>query len=351
MPSERKKDTESPQSSAMVLLAPSQASRRSLGVAQSEVHSLDGVGVASRPNQAASNIKVVTLTVSPGKLRAIFPSPIPSQQPGRENDSIKVGTGSKDKKGRVSEVVPAPLPSDSVSSEKVTAAPDTSSAAQALAGNMAISRATAVEDGGPAVKKKGVKRSATTAGVDGAASPGPASTNGDTPIPAARVRSKPGPKKKAKLEDGVEIRAPAAAAHKLGPKASMGAINAGLRALDRTGKPCRKWVKGGFQLKSFTGVCWSIPRWRAPPKLVVSSFDSANGTGEESASGATPSADSTGSINKNKGVGRHGQTNGVNGVNGLQSSPSDVDVTATSAVASPSVEPVTAAATPIAAAT
>lgn len=128
----------------------------------------------------------------------------------------------------------------------------------------------------------------------------------------------------------------------------MGAINAGLRALDRTGKPCRKWVKGGFQLKSFTGVNWSIPRWRAPPKLVVSSFDNADGTGEESASGATPSADSTGSNNKDKGVGKNGHTNGINGANGLQSPPS---VTATSAVASPSVEPITAAATPIAAAT
>ena len=96
-------------------------------------------------------------------------------------------------------MVPAPLPSDSVSSKKVTAASDASSATQALAGNMAIPPATAVEDGGSAVKKRGVKRSAGTAGVDGTASPGPGSTNGDTPVPAARVRSKPGPKKKAKV--------------------------------------------------------------------------------------------------------------------------------------------------------
>jgi hypothetical protein len=58
----------------------------------------------------------------------------------------------------------------------------------------------------------------------------------------------------------------AAGAHKLGPKANQGAINAGLRALDRSGKPCRKWAKGGFTLKSFTGVVWEIPRWTAPPK-------------------------------------------------------------------------------------
>ena len=52
--------------------------------------------------------------------------------------------------------------------------------------------------------------------------------------------------------------------HKLGPKANQGAINAGLRALDRTGKQCRKWEKTGFRVKSFTGRVWEIPSWRAP---------------------------------------------------------------------------------------
>ena len=52
--------------------------------------------------------------------------------------------------------------------------------------------------------------------------------------------------------------------HKLGPKANQGAINAGLRALDRTGTPCRKWKKTGFGVKTFTGVTWQIPAWRAP---------------------------------------------------------------------------------------
>jgi hypothetical protein len=56
-------------------------------------------------------------------------------------------------------------------------------------------------------------------------------------------------------------------AHKLGPRANQGAINAGLRALDRTGAPCRKWEKKIFQLKSFTGVCWDVPTWRAPKPL------------------------------------------------------------------------------------
>lgn len=53
-----------------------------------------------------------------------------------------------------------------------------------------------------------------------------------------------------------------AAAHRLGPKANTGAINAGLRALDRTGAPCRKWEKQPLRLRSFTGVLWQLPSWR-----------------------------------------------------------------------------------------
>lgn len=56
------------------------------------------------------------------------------------------------------------------------------------------------------------------------------------------------------------------ASQKLGPKANQGAINAGLRALDRSGAPCRRWELKGCQLKSFTGVVWNVPSWKAPPK-------------------------------------------------------------------------------------
>ncbi|KAE9375430.1 DUF1711-domain-containing protein, partial [Stipitochalara longipes BDJ] len=121
------------------------------------------------------------------------------------------------------------------------------------------------------IKKKGVKRSVgPVLGPDGLPKP----------------RGKPGPKKKARLEDGsidhsstVPRATNATAAHKLGPKANQGAINAGLRALDRSGKPCRKWQKGSFTLKSFTGVVWEIPRWTAPPKVKTegASGDSASG--------------------------------------------------------------------------
>ncbi|TVY48505.1 INO80 complex subunit [Lachnellula occidentalis] len=127
-------------------------------------------------------------------------------------------------------------------------------------------------------KKKAPKRSAASAlGPDGLPKP----------------RGKPGPKKKARLEDGsidhsttTPRAANGTAAHKLGPKANQGAINAGLRALDRTGKPCRKWQKGGFRLKSFTGVVWEIPRWTAPPRITVelktSTEGSASGSGDSS---------------------------------------------------------------------
>jgi hypothetical protein len=56
------------------------------------------------------------------------------------------------------------------------------------------------------------------------------------------------------------------AAPKLGPKANQGAINACLRALDRTGKPTRKWQRTGFKVKSFTGYAWSAGTYAAGKK-------------------------------------------------------------------------------------
>lgn len=69
-------------------------------------------------------------------------------------------------------------------------------------------------------------------------------------------------------ESGVVIKPGAATvpAHKLGPKANTGAINAGLRALDRSGKPCRKWQKNGVRIKSFTGNLWGVDTWKAPKR-------------------------------------------------------------------------------------
>ncbi|KAL3432482.1 INO80 complex, subunit Ies4 [Aspergillus tetrazonus] len=78
-----------------------------------------------------------------------------------------------------------------------------------------------------------------------------------------KPRGKPGPKKRPRLEDGTteNVRL---STHRLGPKANTGAINAGLRALDRSGTPCRRWERKPLQLKSFTGVQWQLPSWRAP---------------------------------------------------------------------------------------
>ncbi|KAL2264726.1 hypothetical protein VTJ83DRAFT_7236 [Remersonia thermophila] len=138
-------------------------------------------------------------------------------------------------------------------------------------------------------KKKGVKRSAGAAGVNG---------NGEP-----KVRGKPGPKKKQRLDDGtLEGGRGSLGPHKLGPKANQGAINAGLRALDRSGAPCRKWVKGGFTLKSFTGVVWEIPRWTAPPRVRPDE------PGSATASAADSAAASEGSNKENNGV--NGNVNG-----------------------------------------
>lgn len=106
-----------------------------------------------------------------------------------------------------------------------------------------------------------------------------------------------------------------AAAHRLGPKANTGAINAGLRALDRTGAPCRKWEKQPLKLRSFTGVLWQLPSWgthvmakskdeHGKVAVAVESGDSdskpsgtlAPGTGTDTLNGssAVPSEKSTG---------------------------------------------------------
>lgn len=61
-------------------------------------------------------------------------------------------------------------------------------------------------------------------------------------------------------EGGAEATKPAAN-HRIGPKANTGAINAGLRALDRSGTPCRKWDRKPLKLRSFTGVAWQLPAW------------------------------------------------------------------------------------------
>ncbi|KAI1109276.1 INO80 complex, subunit Ies4 [Nemania sp. NC0429] len=180
---------------------------------------------------------IVTLRVSPDRLRKIIdPSWTKEESPKKESSAS------------------SPVPANDV---PVAAASQEENASPSSPGTPAASGTPSQTTMGPPTdnpKKKGVKRSATVANAND---------------PTAKIRGKPGPKKKARLEDGTidpNGRAGGGAGHKLGPKANQGAINAGLRALDRTGAPCRKWTKGGFRLKSFTGVLWEIPRWTAPSK-------------------------------------------------------------------------------------
>ncbi|KAL7926238.1 DUF1711 domain-containing protein [Trichoderma austrokoningii] len=222
-----------------------------------------------RRKSAVKHGLLVTLSVSPELLRDIFPSV-----------SVKEASQSPESKlsKEDSQIKESPASPNALA---VSANSNGDNASDSNAATPAAETTPAPTPMGPPVegaKRKGVKRSAAAANgtIDGVPKP----------------RGKPGPKKKPRLEDGTIDHSSAAArpaAHKLGPKANQGAINAGLRALDRSGKPCRKWAKGGFKLKSFTGVAWEIPRWTAPPRTVPES-----GT-EDS---AAPSAEGSNKENK-----------------------------------------------------
>lgn len=108
---------------------------------------------------------------------------------------------------------------------------------------------------------------------------------------------------------------------KLGPKANQGAINAGLRALDRTGKPCRKWEKKGFQLRSFTGVIWDVPTWRAPKRSAVFAEDVKS---DSTASSETKVKEESSAISEKSGANGDNSTPVPPALNGLASSPAPV---------------------------
>ncbi|KAI1778404.1 DUF1711-domain-containing protein [Hypoxylon cercidicola] len=188
-----------------------------------------------RRKSSGKSSALVTLRVASIKLRKVVdPSSIKEESPVKESPA-----------------------SSSLPNDQVPAASNGDNASESTPGTPAAAGTPSQTPMGPpteAPKKKGVKRSA--AGANGS-------------DPTAKVRGKPGPKKKPRLDDGTidpTGRANGGTYHKLGPKANQGAINAGLRALDRSGAPCRKWARGGFRVKSFTGVMWEIPRWTAPPK-------------------------------------------------------------------------------------
>ncbi|KAG9232301.1 INO80 complex, subunit Ies4 [Amylocarpus encephaloides] len=206
---------------------------------------------------------MVVLKLSPKRLRAFLPSPIKE-----EVKEEKEPSPAKDSPSSSSNSNTIPVASSSNGDNKTE-----SNAGTPAAAGTPVPPSLMPPPPTEGAKKKGTKRSAAVAlGADG--------------LPIPKIRGKPGPKKKARLEDGsidhsqTAPRAANGTAHKLGPKANQGAINAGLRALDRSGKPCRKWQKGGFTLKSFTGIVWEIPRWKAPPRVKVEGTQDGSTSGD-----------------------------------------------------------------------
>jgi hypothetical protein len=214
----------------------------------------------------------VTLRVEPRKLRAIIdPASLKKEDAPIKEDVRESPAGSANVLPAATNGAALENPSDSNPATPATETP--------------VPTPMGPPTEGP--KKKGVKRAANGTGEP-------------------KARGRPGPKKKQRLEDGtiVDAKPNGTAAHKLGPKANQGAINAGLRALDRSGKPCRKWTKsGGFQMKSFTGVVWEIPRWTAPPKPKpeVPSEDSTTAASAESNGKENKENGATKSDNSNNG--------------------------------------------------
>ncbi|KAF2751126.1 hypothetical protein M011DRAFT_473640 [Sporormia fimetaria CBS 119925] len=189
---------------------------------------------------------IVVLKLAPAKLRTFAPaepSPKPSEKPTPSSSSTSIP--------QVNEPTPAVnTPVESNATPAAANGPNTSS-------SLAPPPAGGKRKSLPAAR--GTKRGAAHLTADGLPKP----------------RGKPGPKSKKLKTDDPNNKGPFAgpAPVKLGPKANQGAINAGLRALDRTGKPCRKWNKRGFQVRSFTGVIWDVPTWRAPKNAAVFSED------------------------------------------------------------------------------
>ncbi|RMZ92153.1 hypothetical protein DV736_g610, partial [Chaetothyriales sp. CBS 134916] len=132
----------------------------------------------------------------------------------------------------------------------------------------------------PAPAADGASTDDATKKRKGAAA-GPKRSIGLTADAQAKARAKPGPKKKPRLDDGtIDYNAKhvvvAGPTHRLGPKAAEKAINAGLRALDRSGAPCRRWMRKPFQVKSFTGVSWDVPSWKGGEKIKMANGDSSS---------------------------------------------------------------------------
>ncbi|KAI9682154.1 MAG: hypothetical protein M1817_000208 [Caeruleum heppii] len=238
-----------------------------------------------RAGKPSARSRVVVLSLR-SELLAQFPSAEPSP-----------GSTSRSKSSPSSTSTPAlsnaqPSPGEASSEANVTPVPGVpNDDAPPAAAEDAAKRKSLP---GP---KPGAKRSFTTAS-DGLVKP----------------KGKPGPKKKLKTEDANNEQSDLAAASKsapttaatttaskLGPKASLGAINAGLRALDRSGRPCKKWERKGLKIKSFTGVTWDLSTWRAPKLKTLDVTPDQEGPGPNKADSKGKVGDSAAESEKSNG--------------------------------------------------
>ncbi|KAL9620444.1 MAG: hypothetical protein Q9160_005029 [Pyrenula sp. 1 TL-2023] len=215
--------------------------------------------------------KIITLRVSPAKLSKFAP-----KSASRKNSKLKAAPSTASTPALAD--IPAPPATNNNSNSSENASESNATPIPPTTDSPPVEMP---KKRGPGAKS-GTKRAAGL-------------TTDGTPKP----RGKPGPKKKPRLEDGTIDHSAGGApgiiapTHKLGPKANQGAINAGLRALDRTGKPCRKWDRRPFQLKSFTGIMWDLPSWRAPPKRIVNGADESKDNVEAAESGSKANESST----------------------------------------------------------
>ena len=102
----------------------------------------------------------------------------------------------------------------------------------------------------------------------------------------------------------------------------MGAINQNLRALDRTGKfKCRKWEKKGFKVRSFTGVIWDVPSWKAPSRVAAFPEDVKS---DSTGSSDSKLKDESSAISEKSGLNGDGSTPVPTPLNGIASSPTPI---------------------------
>lgn len=198
----------------------------------------------ARPDKTNKPSRTVVLKISPAKLSQFLPKPTTKKNSKTKSTPSSLSTP-------ISASATAPLitssPNGDASESNATPAPSTTDVPKkkATAAKAGTKRALGSLDGGSKARRSAPKKQKVDDGT--------ADHNG-----------KPN-------GGGVTT-----GSHKLGPKANQGAINARLRALDRTKHPCRKWERKPIQLKSFTGVVWELPSWRAPKSRLPNEEDRHN---------------------------------------------------------------------------